>query len=185
MRFFLLFVLVIADVVLKEVYGDENIRLPKTIIPVHYDVGLVPDLDTGSLVGYVHLDFFVQSTTDRIILHGVNLTIIDSSVIVTAIPNSNENDLNKWERNSSPLEILHPVTYNATKEFIIMQLVSKLNENSHYRLSLNYTGALSQNLKGFYRSDYIDKETGIKRQFISSLLFYFFTIIKFKSVTER
>ena len=46
MRISPLFVLIIA--VLKEVCGDENLRLPKSIIPVHYDLGIVTDLDTGS-----------------------------------------------------------------------------------------------------------------------------------------
>ena len=131
MRISPLFVLIIA--VLKEVCGDENLRLPKSIIPVHYDLGIVPDLDTGSLVGYVHLNFFVQSATDRIILHGVSLTVIDSSVVVTAIPhlNERESDLDKRERDSySPLDILHQVTYNSTNEFIVIGF------EAHRKLSL-------------------------------------------------
>ena len=129
MRISPLFVLIIA--VLKEVCGDENLRLPKSIIPVHYDLGIVTDLDTGSLVGYVHPNFFVQSATDRIILHGVSLTVIDSSVVVTAIPHLNQRDLDKRERDSySPLDILHPVTYNSTNEFIVIGF------EAHRKLSL-------------------------------------------------
>ena len=129
MRIFPLFVLVIPA--LKKVYGEEYLRLPKSITPVHYDVGIVPDLDTGSLVGYVHLNFFVQSATDRIILHGVSLTVIDSSVVVTAIPHLNQRDLDKRERDSySPLDILHPVTYNSTNEFIVIGF------EAHRKLSL-------------------------------------------------
>ena len=129
MRISPLFVLIIA--VLKEVCGDENLRLPKSIIPVHYDLGIVTDLDTGSLVGYVHPNFFVRSATDRIILHGVSLTVIDSSVVVTAIPHLNQRDLDKRERDSySPLDILHPVTYNSTNEFIVIGF------EAHRKLSL-------------------------------------------------
>ena len=146
----------------QSVNGDKDIRLPKSIIPVHYNIGIVPDLADGSLQGYVHLEFFVQSPTDRIILHGLNLAVIESSVIVTPLPNSNENDLNLRET-PNRLAIIFPVQYNSTREFIIIQLASKLKDNSNYRLVLNYTGTISTNLKGFYRSDYVDQQTGAKK----------------------
>ena len=155
--------LLLLNVIFQQyVNGDEDIRLPKSIIPLHYDISLVPDLATGSLEGQVQLDFFAQSATDRIHLHGVNLKVIESSVIVTPLPNSNENDLNKWQP-TSPLEIIFPVQYIKTKEFIVIQLASKLKDNSNYRLVLNYTGAINENLKGCYRSDYLDKQTGVKK----------------------
>ena len=88
--------------------------------------------------------------------------MIESSVIVTPLPNSNENDLNLRET-PNRLAIIFPVQYNSTREFIIIQLASKLKDNSNYRLVLNYTGTISTNLKGFYRSDYVDQQTGAKK----------------------
>ena len=149
-----------------------DIRLPKSIIPEHYQIGLIPDIyhSHNSMEGFVHLDFFVQSSTDRIVLHAVNLTLQKDSVVVVprmlkAMEMMKENDVSKSDENEKPKqpEVLHPISYDAQKEFVIIHLASNLEENQRYRLKFNYSGTLSKNLKGFYRSDYLELKSNTKK----------------------
>lgn len=155
-------------------HGEEaanNIRLPKSIIPEHYRVGIIPDVhDTGTIEGFVHLDFFVQSSTDKIIMHAKNLTIIEESVFISTLPTKSiqENGVSKTNSNlvnqNPNIPKAHlPILYDTEKEFVIIQLTSKLDENFNYRVSFSYKGSLAKNLKGFYRSEYMDRKTKAKK----------------------
>lgn len=129
-----------------------DIRLPKSIVPEHYFVGIVPDIhqNNNAIEGFVHLDFFVQTPTDRIVMHAVNLTLNEDSVSVNLLPSKNmemmrENDVSKTSSSGlseklKMLKVLRPISYDADKEFAIIHLGSKLEENQRYRVSFNYSG---------------------------------------------
>ena len=150
-----------------------DIRLPTAIVPEHYDIGIVPDIDQDSLEGLVVLDFFVRSSTDQIFMHAKNLRIVDSSVVVFLLSTNNTqfeletlaNDVSfSKEKGTSELkEVFNLTSYDSEREFVIFNLFSKLQENGKYRLSFNYTGKLATNLKGIYRSEYVDKKTQTKK----------------------
>lgn len=173
----LLFTVISFSLETVESAGGKNlpdIRLPKSIVPEHYEIGIIPDIQgRNEIEGFVHLDFFVQSSTDQLVMHGVNLTVIEESIVISApalrsMELMQENDVSKTNSNGinekvKQLTVLHPVVYDVDREFIIIRLGSKLEENFRYRISLNYTGVLAKNLKGFYRSDYLDMKTQSKK----------------------
>ncbi len=148
-----------------------DIRLPKSIVPEHYRVGIIPDIHHSTDVkGFVDMEFFVQSSTDRIVMHSVNLTLEEDSVsvnpiIMESIEMMQENDVSKTsanEKKNQPKVVL-PIMYDTEKEFVIINLASKLEENRRYRASFNFSGKLATNLKGFYRSDYVDLKSKTKK----------------------
>lgn len=143
-----------------------DIRLPKSIVPEHYHVGIIPDLfHNNSLEGFLHLDFFVQSSTDEIVMHGVDLKIDEGSVnVVLQQPNAIEStQLNKLKELTKTPKLRSPVLYDKEKEFIIFKLSDKLEENLRYRLLLNYSGTVTTTLKGLYRADYTDQKSKLKK----------------------
>lgn len=129
-----------------------DIRLPKSVVPEHYNVSILPDLETNEMEGTVRMDFHVLNVTDRIVMHGVNLTVVDESVVVELLdPSAGDKQLK-----------FASVQYDSVKEFIIIQLDSPLNPG-RYRVSLDYVGFLSNNLKGLYRSNYFDLTSQSKK----------------------
>lgn len=54
-----------------------NVRLPRNVLPRHYDVRLFPILETGNLtiLGQVAIDVECTEDTDRIVLHSAELTV--------------------------------------------------------------------------------------------------------------
>jgi aminopeptidase N len=55
-------------------------KLPKTVIPVHYAIELVPDLETLALAGVETIDIEVRQPTARLTLNAVN-TVFASAII--------------------------------------------------------------------------------------------------------
>ena len=131
---------------------DKDIRLPESVVPLHYDISILPDLKTSHMEGSVRMDFKVLSATDRVVMHGVNLTVPDDSIEIEPMDSTSTNE---------PIQVVS-VDYDHSKEFIIIQLAPKMRVG-RYRIRLDYTGALSNNLKGLYRSDYFDQASQSKK----------------------
>lgn len=132
-----------------------DIRLPGSIKPKHYDISIIPDLEANDMEGTVSMEFSVGNSTEEIVMHGINLTVDEESVILITLPSSTKTTKAKDAHQVKAVS----VSYDTSKDFIIIKLDSKLDPSFDYRLSLSYSGALSSNLKGLYRSSYFDQAT--------------------------
>ncbi|EFX67117.1 hypothetical protein DAPPUDRAFT_115736 [Daphnia pulex] len=61
---------------------NDNIRLPRDVLPIRYDVRLFPVLEKGnfSILGHVSIDLQCQMETDRIVLHSADIAVDLKSV---------------------------------------------------------------------------------------------------------
>lgn len=57
-------------------------RLPKTVVPSHYEIHLDPDLATGSLTGRETITVRLAEPTSAITLHAVDLDLRETAVVV-------------------------------------------------------------------------------------------------------
>ena len=55
---------------------EKNVRLPRTILPLHYDLYLHPDLETGLFSGKVSIEVDNQMPTDHFLVHTKYLDIL-------------------------------------------------------------------------------------------------------------
>lgn len=119
---------------------DDSIdyRLPTSVVPSHYLLILEPNFDAISFTGYVEIDVIVTEKTDNITLHGLQFDYI--SVIVS---NGDEYVDIKSQKNDN------------TREFRIIYLNETISEGE-YQIKINYTGLWNNDLKGFYKSSYIN-----------------------------
>ena len=64
--------------------GDNNIRLPRNVLPVRYDVRLFPVMEKGNftILGRVSIDVQCKMETDRIVLHSLDIIVDPESVKV-------------------------------------------------------------------------------------------------------
>ena len=54
------------------------------------------------------------------------------------------------------------LSHDAELEFLIIELrSSRLNKGTNYQLTIKFTGVLNDQLRGFYRSSYV--EDGVER----------------------
>ncbi|XP_068459156.1 aminopeptidase Ey-like [Clinocottus analis] len=137
----------------------DRYRLPKDLVPDHYNVTLWPrlkiDVNTGLYIftGESSVVFKCTKETDLILIHSnklnytklenghlARLTSVNSGVKAPSIKNS-------W---------LQHVT-----QYLVLQLDGKLTKDHMYHLDTKFTGELADDLGGFYRSEY--KEDGVTK----------------------
>lgn len=64
--------------------SNKNVRLPRAVLPIRYDVRLFPVLEKGnfSILGHVSIDVHCKMETDRIVLHSADIVVDPKSVEV-------------------------------------------------------------------------------------------------------
>jgi len=124
-------------------------RLPKALIPYHYDIRLLPILEKGnfSILGQVSIELECRTETDRIVLHSLEIVIDPKSVRLSGRNVANFN--------------VKSVEYDTELEFAIIRLNQTLSKGFNYTLSMEFVGQLNDKLKGFYRSSY--QENGVEK----------------------
>lgn len=121
-----------------------DVRLPKTIIPISYEVKIVPFLivDNFTFNGEVKIKFKVLEDCNNITLHSYQLKIDEKFSSVVS------------ESNNEVL-IITKQYFVEEKQFFILKLNETLIKGSYYIISIKYVGILNDNLQGFYRSSYM------------------------------
>ncbi|KAM9854718.1 aminopeptidase Ey-like [Aulostomus maculatus] len=129
----------------------DRYRLPSALVPDHYNITLwprlSPDPSTGLyfFTGKSTVEFVCTSETDLILIHSnkLNYTRLEDTHIamLTASGGGSAPSIK-----SSRLQL--------TTQYLIIHLNGKLHEGQTYRLYTEFTGELSDDLAGFYRSEY-------------------------------
>ncbi len=107
-------------------------RLPTSVVPVHYDLVLQPDLAAAQFVGSVGIEVSVQRRTSEILLHAVDLEISEASV----------------EQSGHPME--PQVVLQPDQQRIRLDFEEPLQPGPA-RIFLRFDGHLDDSLRGFYR----------------------------------
>ncbi|ETN63471.1 protease m1 zinc metalloprotease [Anopheles darlingi] len=137
----------------------ENLRLPRSLKPLTYDIRLKPWLDEDNFTFYGTVDIVVSvlENCNNVTLHAVALNILDATVEwnemeneydATEIPHSSEHGIARRY-----IEIDHNITI-ANKQFFVLMLKQELQKGEQYVIRIRYEGILNDYLQGFYRSSY-------------------------------
>jgi puromycin-sensitive aminopeptidase len=112
-------------------------RLPTTVRPTHYDLRLEPNLPEASFAGEETVAISVERPTQDIVLHALELEILEVTATRGAIHLTGE------------AEFL-PALEEARLRF------GRALEAGDWKLHLRFKGVLNDKLHGFYRSQYRD-----------------------------
>ena len=127
----------------KDAEESNDYRLPTTIIPQSYDIGLQLPLydNVTTFKGTVKINATTTVTINEIILHCGNLTISTTAVL----------------SNKTLLKITK-TSYNDVTETLKLSLDKELLEGTNITIAIVYEGTLRNDMIGFYRSFYIDNK---------------------------
>uniref|UniRef100_A0A8C5B8G9 Aminopeptidase n=1 Tax=Gadus morhua TaxID=8049 RepID=A0A8C5B8G9_GADMO len=115
----------------------ERMRLPQTVVPLHYNLTVHPDMNTLRFTGVVHIELEVLENTTTIVLHSSELLISKVTLLVPGGP-------------PTPLRFLeHPAS-----EQLALLSDRVLNQGGTYDVLLEFSANLSDNYQGFYKSSY-------------------------------
>nr|CAD7396262.1 unnamed protein product [Timema cristinae] len=117
--------------------------LPTSVVPIHYDIKLIPYLDDDNFTfdGEVNIKVRAEDVTDVITLHQNDTIIEESSVTVTdLITNINLIIVNQ--------------TYEALYHFYRLHLEENLLVGREYEINIKYKGYLRDDMQGLFKSSY-------------------------------
>lgn len=110
-------------------------RLPRTIIPSHYDVTIRAFLDTFQFSGTVIIDIQVLEETNIITLYAANLQVDQVNL---------KSNAKEWPGQ---------VEIDQGNERLRIQFSQSIEKGS-YKLSMDFRGEISTRMQGFYRNKY-------------------------------
>ncbi|XP_008179639.1 aminopeptidase 1-like [Acyrthosiphon pisum] len=141
------------------VNSEETIdfKLPTNFKPVSYELNVVTHLeDKFMFEGVVCIRMTCVGATDTIVLHSASLNIDTKSVVVA---NCGENVIQ-----------VSSVSFDPDKELMHVKSTVNFKPCDEYVLTIPFTGNLTDDLVGYYRSSYVDKESNQTRCVIITIL---------------
>jgi len=110
-------------------------RLPRTVVPSHYDIKIEPDLDGASFRGTVGIDVDIAEPTSTVTLNAIELDLNRADIRVNG------------ERRSAEVEL------DEESERATLTVDGDLPVGPA-RIVIRFKGILNNDLRGFYRSVY-------------------------------
>ncbi|XP_015604734.1 uncharacterized protein LOC107272255 [Cephus cinctus] len=125
----------------EDTSSTTDYRLPTKILPSRYDISVIPYLEDGNFTfdGTVQIGAVVAEATNTIVLHIDQITYHDVTVTL----------------GSTTLDI-ESISNSTTYHFLIITLKSTLTVGSHITITITYQGTLNTEMRGFYRSSYVN-----------------------------
>ena len=128
--------------------SEADYRLPRTVIPSHYDIVLEPDLEKASFEGSVGIDVSVSTATTEIVLNAIELDLHAATVTQSGV-----------EQDAT-------IALDEEMERATLTVETGLDAGPA-RVSITFTGTLNDDLRGFYRSVYTDA-SGVEKTIATS-----------------
>ena len=122
-------------------------RLPSDTLPLHYEIYLHPNLNSGTFNGTVDIHINVTNPRDYILVHIKFLKIAKTT-------------LHKLQDNAQ-INIKEAFEYEEN-EFWVVKLQEAITPGG-YKLSMSFSGSLTEDIVGFYQSNYYNSDTNITR----------------------
>jgi aminopeptidase 2 len=120
--------------------ADEAYRLPQTATPVNYTITLTPDYDKfATFTGEVEIWVTAETDGNNISLHYDNMTIHSRTV---------------FHENGDELDLDDDHYDNTTNIYTLILYNQTFKPGEKYKIYINYTGHLLDDMAGFYRSSY-------------------------------
>lgn len=129
----------------------KNLRLPKSVVPQHYNVTLFPDFyeEHDTFYGNITMTLNVRTGTNVIMVHVKYLEVSETIL-------SYDNGF------KDPISIKRTFEYEP-HEFWVVETTEPLPANKTVYMFLAFNGSLSRSIVGFYKSSYINSITNKSR----------------------
>ena len=128
--------------------------------PSHYNLTLLPSLETLRFSGHVSISMTVREGTKLICLHAKKVQVTCASVVGFRFPNGME-DGRVWPNESVlnlPKQVCSLISHQEEDETVTLIFEHEIPSSSNIVLHVEFEGILSDEMDGFYRSSYTDSD---------------------------
>ncbi|KAJ1544061.1 hypothetical protein HK405_008920, partial [Cladochytrium tenue] len=124
------------------------VRLPVAVQPISYAIGIAVDLQpVAAFSGSVEIALNVTAATRVLAVHAAGGLAVNGAALRLPVPT--RSGALEWAT-ASPAVMRH----DADNEYVVLSFDRALRASSQWVLSLNFTGALTDSMRGFYLSSY-------------------------------
>lgn len=113
-----------------------SMRLPKNVLPIHYDLSIHPNLTTLDFTGVARIQLDVLEDTKTIVLHSKQMQVSNAFLL--------------GPDGVKPLEVLEYPSFHQLA--LISDMI--LTKGRKYEVHLDFAANLSDSFHGFYKSTY-------------------------------
>ena len=142
-------------------FPHNNIRLPKQVLPLSYRIYIHPNLTTFKFTGTVNILLRCFQPTKNLILHMRDLSV---------------GEIQLTDSKQKRLTIGRRMQHKENQQYLIATN-EELKEKERYSLNMEFSGVLSKNMEGFYRSSYKTKSGQVRlvtnKYFLLTILIHF------------
>lgn len=126
-----------------------NPFLPDDVIPVAYDLWFHPDFyfNGETFKGRENIEIYFKEKSKYIIVHTKLLTITETKA---------------FDDIGNPIDVVQTFEYKPN-QFWVTEVKDEISAGATVHLHLEFEGSLGNAIVGYYKSTYINKDTGIKR----------------------
>ncbi|NXM67737.1 AMPQ Aminopeptidase, partial [Serilophus lunatus] len=126
-------------------------RLPRHLLPLHYDLELWPQVRPGQagpfvFRGQVNITVLCRQDTDTAVLHSAGLRSCGAAAVRGPLPETGD-----------AVEVAR-LRQEAADEVAVLELRGRLRAGSRYVLQLGFQGQLEEDLDGLFLTRYTDEE---------------------------
>jgi len=135
------------------VRDSEDGRLPRTLIPYHYNLDITPDFYQPAppflFTGTVDISFECVEATDVLTVNSLGLTITSASVVI-----SPDSDI------QPPSPIVIDWTLEAAVDFLHITVTNAFQPGAKYVATIEFNGIVNNVSDGLYYDSYVSKVDG-------------------------
>ncbi|KAH3863357.1 glutamyl aminopeptidase-like [Dreissena polymorpha] len=124
----------------------KTLRLPGTVLPVHYNLTMFPDFydNASTFYGNVSIELQVKEATQLFMVHVLFLDIAQTKLLDGPFGNA--------------ISIKRTFEYKPN-QFWVVETTKPILANSTVYLDIQFSGSLNRSIVGFYKSTYINSIT--------------------------
>jgi Peptidase M1 N-terminal domain len=147
--------LLVLYICLTKIRSLAEYKLPEAVVPLEYDIHLIPYMEETAppknftFDGHVQILLRADKATALIKLHANDMEILKDSVKLQHAETGEE------------IEVVDVTLQTDDRHFLEISLASDLAVSNNYKLDINFVGKLNDDMEGFYRSNYF--EDGIEK----------------------
>lgn len=145
----------------SEIKVEKDLRLPRSVNPVSYDVTLLPFLipDNFTFNGEIEIRVEIMEHCRNITLHSHSLQVIWNHSLIQKLDSAG---------NAVENVTIKKQYFVEDKQFLVLETSWELEAKSEYLVKLSFIGSIKDNLQGFYKSSY---KVGSETRWLASTQF--------------
>jgi aminopeptidase 2 len=144
----------------SKVVEDREI-LPANVKPTHYNVTIVPGLESFKFSGQVAVSLTVNQATKTIVANAHEVTVSKASVVVFRVEPGGLDKVAHWPKDPTTHRSVQDavsISYNKDLQTVTFEFEHEIPAVSKIILHAEFEGIHNDQMAGFYRSGYTDKE---------------------------